>query len=317
MPKGAHITPPLDFRPRRFEAAVNAAVQKRWKPHVVHGSYFTSPKVPGANTMVTIYDFIYEEFPSLTGAYEYIRATKRLAMEAADCIVAISNATRESACARIRGAEKKTRVIYPGVSEAFLAPRGDAAQARAEFRAAAGNDRPYWLFVGNRGGYKNFGALVRAFAGVAKRVEADLVLMGGEYELSAWEIDLLLSKGLEGRVHLLGPVSDSLLVAGYAGAAAFVFPSCAEGFGIPLLEAMACGTPVLAADIPVFREVAAGNADFFDPHDQGALEEMLLAALSKPAEPARLEAARRHAAGFTWDKAAVELAEAYRWCADT
>ena len=317
LPQAPWIQPPLSFRPRRFEAAINASLERRWKPQIFHGTYFTTPGVRGVRTVATVYDFIHEECASLEGFHASVVARKRLALQSADCIIAISDATRESVFRHIRGAESKVRVIYPGVAEAFLADAGGGGDAGRELRAAIGNARPYWLFVGVRRAYKNFGTLLRAFARAASRAEADLVLIGGDHELAGWEVDFLISRRLEKRVHLLGQVTDRLLIAAYREAAAFVFPSCAEGFGIPLIEAMACGTRVLAADIPVFREIALGRAEFFDPHDQDALEELLLMSLERAPEPERLDEARQYAARFTWDEAARKLAEVYQSCAAT
>lgn len=312
LPKAPGIRRPLDFRPRRFEQALNTSMQRRWDPQIFHSTYFTVPSLRGVRKVVTVYDFIYEEFSTLTGCHNHILEQKRTALRGADSIVAISQSTKEGTLRHIGGPEERVRVIYPGVAGVFLAEEPADAGGRGRLRAAIGNDRPFWLYVGNRKFYKNFGTLLRAFSRVAPRADADLVVIGGEADLADWQIDLLISKGLEKRVHLLGPVDDVLLIAGYRETAAFVFPSCAEGFGIPLLEAMACKAPILAADIPVFREIASGRARFFDPHDESALAELLLESLDRRPGQAELEAARQDASRFSWDAAARELAGVYR-----
>jgi glycosyltransferase involved in cell wall biosynthesis len=107
-------------------------------------------------------------------------------------------------------------------------------------------------------------------------------------------------------------LDDDGLRAAYSGAAAFVYPSLQEGFGIPLLEAMGCGTPIVASDIPVFREVADGVATFVDPYDQTDLLDALLRTLSPDAGlAARVDRGIARAREFTWARAAEQLAGVY------
>jgi glycosyltransferase involved in cell wall biosynthesis len=97
----------------------------------------------------------------------------------------------------------------------------------------------------------------------------------------------------------------------YAGAAAFIFPSLAEGFGLPVIEAMGCGCPVIASDIPVFREVAGDAALFFDPHDPAALADMMRRSLDSSVRTPLASAGRKRAADFSWDKSATILRGVY------
>jgi glycosyltransferase involved in cell wall biosynthesis len=119
--------------------------------------------------------------------------------------------------------------------------------------------------------------------------------------------------GLRDAVVILGPVPDADLPALYTAAELLALPSLHEGFGLPVLEAMACGTPVVAADIPALAETAGGAALLVDPRDASALAAAMRALVLDGALRRRLRAAGlRHAAGFTWDLSAEHTLAVYR-----
>ena len=146
---------------------------------------------------------------------------------------------------------------------------------------------------------------------MAGETGGSLVVAGGRPELETHEIELLIAHRLEDRVVLLPGVSDDTLRVAYAGAAAFVFPSLAEGFGLPVIEAMGCGCPVIASDIAVFREVAGEAALYFDPHDPAALATAMRRSLEPTTRTALAAAGRKRAADFSWDKSAAILRGVY------
>ena len=126
-------------------------------------------------------------------------------------------------------------------------------------------------------------------------------------------MDFVIKNRLENRLVLLHDMDDRELALAYSGALGFIFPSLAEGFGIPLLEAMACGVPVIASDIPVFHEVASDAAQFFDPHDEEELASVMCRLLSDESLCERLRAAgRTRSSHFSWGKSARDLARIYR-----
>jgi glycosyltransferase involved in cell wall biosynthesis len=183
-------------------------------------------------------------------------------------------------------------VIAGGVDPAFT-PDADADRARS----ALGLTRPYVLCVASQTARKNLRALVPA----ARQLNADgveVVVAGGHRPQFARE------QGLEA-LHHLGAVPDALLPGLYAGAEAFALPSLYEGFGLPLLEAMACGTPVVAADATALPETAGGAARLAAPD---AVSDAVCDVVRSPAERERLRGAGlARAAGFTWERTAREV----------
>jgi glycosyltransferase involved in cell wall biosynthesis len=188
-------------------------------------------------------------------------------------------------------APERISVVPGGVDPAF-APGADAAYARA----ALGLARPYVLCVASQTARKNLAALVPAARALAGN-GVDVAVVGGHRPQFAAE------PGLEA-LRLLGHVPDALLPGVYAGAEAFALPSRYEGFGLPVLEAMACGVPVVAADVAALPETCGGAARLVAP-DGAAVRDALLALLGDRAERERLRAAGlARAARFTWDATA-------------
>jgi glycosyltransferase involved in cell wall biosynthesis len=184
----------------------------------------------------------------------------------------------------------EARVVRGGVGPAF-GPHADAAGARAAHGLA---ERPYVLTVGSRTARKNLAALRAAGPRLAAR-GVDLVAAGGGRPQFRAEDEV------PGLRHL-GRVDDAELPGLYAGAAAFVLPSRYEGYGLPVLEAMACGTPVVAARAGALPEAAGDAARYADPDDPEAFADALEATLDDP-EPQRAAGLAR-AAGRTWDATA-------------
>ena len=280
-------------------------------PQVFHSTYYTLPYWSGLRSVVTVHDFIHERFPALLGDVHQFIEQKRNVIENADIIVAVSHSTKNDILTYTKAEESKIVVIYHGVNDAFLTASPSEEDIRM-FRETHKIDGPYWLYVGNRGHYKNFGTLLRSFVRVAPQTGGYLVAIGGGAKLERWQVDLLIQNRLEQRVRLLHAMDDDDLEVAYAGAAAFVFPSLMEGFGIPLLEAMAVRTPIVASDIPVFREIAGEAALFFDPYDEKGLATAMIQILDESVGGNLMEKGRKRVIGFSWDTATRKLWDVYK-----
>ncbi len=209
-------------------------------------------------------------------------------------VVTVSEFSRRELADLLALPPEGVSVVAGGVDPAFT-PAADAGRARA----ALGLTRPYVLCVASQTARKNLRALVPA----AQQLRADgveVVVAGGHRPQFAREA------GLEALRHL-GAVPDALLPGLYAGAEAFALPSLYEGFGLPVLEAMACGTPVIAADATALPDTAGGAARLAPPEGE-AFADAIRAVLGSQAAQARLRAGGlARVAPFTWDRTAREL----------
>jgi glycosyltransferase involved in cell wall biosynthesis len=224
---------------------------------------------------------------------EYIRRATR--------IIAVSNKTKHDVVQ-----------IY-GVDANLIDVVHLAADTTTFYPAIAGENwsppaRPYVLFVGGRYWYKSLERLLEAFRRLPDP-EMELVLAGDL--LSAHELDLVRQRGLENRVRVALHPSGEELRRLYIGCFAFVHHSLHEGFGIPLLEAMACGAPVAASDIEVFHEVSDSAAEYFDPTNPDAIAAAILA-IGDPTRREQLVArGTDRVAQFSWDRCARATLAAY------
>ena len=166
------------------------------------------------------------------------------------------------------------------------------------------------LFIGGRYPHKNFNGLIQAYSLWEHREEVALVVVG-----SPWSVDeekQLAELGIRERVYLLTDVDDETLCYIYNQASAFVYPSLYEGFGIPLLEAMACGCPIIASRIPSTIEVAGGCPIYFEPTEVDSLVNGFDVALSEGRKSERVRAGIERVKSYSWDRTAAQTLEIYR-----
>ncbi len=259
--------------------------------------------------VVTVHDLGYEHFPAahpLTRRL-YLRWSTRRHARIAAGILADSAATRDDLVALYGARPERIRVVHLAADEIFR-PAGPAEVAAIRARLGLPADARYLLHVGTLQPRKNLGRLLRAFSSIAPEdPELHLVLAGMPgWGGSDWAGDLE-RLGLSDRIHLPGYLPREQLPALYSGALALVLPSLFEGFGLPVLEAMACGTPVACADRSSLPEVAGDAALLFDPLDEAAIA----AALRRLRDEAGLrrslaQAGLLRAAEFSWQRCADE-----------
>jgi glycosyltransferase involved in cell wall biosynthesis len=251
--------------------------------------------VAAANVVLVLHDAAVLRHPGwyspLYAAYQRL-LLPRLARRARQ-VITVSEFSRGELAALLGLAPERVSVV-PGGVDARFTPAADARAARA----ALGLERPYVLSVASHTARKNLAALVPAARALAP-AGIEVVVAGGRRPQFAPEA------GLDGDgLRLLGPVADTLLPGLYAGAEAFALPSLYEGFGLPVLEAMAAGTPVVAADTTALPATCGGAARLVPP-DGEAFAAALTGLLADSGERARLRAAGLdRSAGFTWERTA-------------
>jgi glycosyltransferase involved in cell wall biosynthesis len=240
--------------------------------------------------------------PRFSAWYRFL--LPRLARRAAHCI-AISEYTRQRLLALSGIDERRVTVIPNGIDPSFRPAAPEAvAQARAALHIPEG---PYLLSVGSLEPRKNLPLLLRAWRTAQTSVDPSLTLVvagaqGGSRVFAGSALG-----PVPPRVHFTGYVPDAHLAALYTGAAAFLYPSLYEGFGLPPLEAMACGTPVITSDTTSLPEVAADAAVLVDPASEADVANAIVDLLTSPPRLQSFSAAGlRRAARFSWDDAAAQ-----------
>jgi glycosyltransferase involved in cell wall biosynthesis len=263
-------------------------------------------------TVLTIHDLIFHHLPEHHKPLNrwYLSWTLPLYCRRADHVIAVSEATRRDLVTRYALPPAKVTVV-PEAADPRFRPQPPEVVTVARARYDLPED--YVLYVGTIEPRKNLTRLLHAWGPLYRAGEAPpLVIVGKRgWLLGDFDAALAQSPAHEG-VHLLGYVRDGDLAALYTGAMAFVFPSLFEGFGLPPLEAMACGTPVACADASSLPEVVGDAALRFDPTDEDAIAAALRRLVNDPDLRQDLRArGLRQAARFSWDRAARETLAIY------
>lgn len=281
---------------------------------IFHATNFLLPPVRNARRLVTIHDLAFLVAPQFAHPRlrRFLTRNVPRAVAAADHLLADSQASKQDAMRLFRLPEARITVVGAGVDARFRPLPGATLDP---VRRRYGLDWPFTLAISTLEPRKNFDGLIRAFAAARASAgfEHHLVIGGGKgwlYEDIFAEVE---RSGARDFVHFLGFVPESDLAALYNLADLFAFPSHYEGFGIPVLEAMACGTPVLCTDTSSLPEVAGDAAHLIPTGDESALRQALAALLTDSA--ARQELAVRgpaQAAAWTWEAAGRRLYNVYR-----
>jgi glycosyltransferase involved in cell wall biosynthesis len=294
-----------------WEQLVQPWALRRIEADLVHGPVFIGPLLAPCPVVVTIHDLSFIRFPALFRPVNrlYLTVLTRLSARCAQRLIAVSlHAAAETT--RLLGVpQERIDVVYHGVDPVF---RPLPADQVAAFRRRQGMPDRFVLFVGTLEPRKNLVRLVEAFARI-RDGRTRLVLAGGKGWLYGELFARVEGLGLQGEVVFPGYVNNDDLYLWYNAATALAYPSVYEGFGLPVLEAQACGTPVLTSDVSSLPEAAGDAALLVDPYDVEALATGLGRMLTD--ESLRLELRERglvHAERFSWPRTAQQTARVYR-----
>lgn len=280
-----------------------------------HATHYVLPLITPRRVVVTIHDIIhllYPEFLPNRLAFVYAQRMIRRSLIRSDRVVADSQNTKSDLMDYFEVDGRKIRRIYPGVAERFLVelPEEEIARELERFDIS----RPYLLFVGNPKPHKNLDTVVQAYGRALARggFDADLVCVGGRDGANFKIRERARQLGLADRVRLVGHVDDGSLPALYQGATLFLYPTLYEGFGLPVVEAMASGVPVITSHNSALREVAEGYAELVDPLEIDAIAEAIHHCMVDGGHRASLaELGRRRAKDFRWRRTAEQTLEVY------
>jgi glycosyltransferase involved in cell wall biosynthesis len=314
---------PENFRPVVQSSPVYSArelVALSWrlwreKLDLYHATHYVLPAVVPARAVVTIHDIIhllYPEFLPSRFAFLYAQRMIRRSLARGDRIIAVSQNTKSDLVRYFDVDGAKIQVVYNGVEDVF---RQRLPEPELEhWLRQLGIERPYLLFVGNPKPHKNLDTVVQAYAR-ARRIspfDAPLVCVGNrsgsEFKIRQ-RAELL---GLGDRVRLLGHVAAEALPAIYQGATLFLYPTLYEGFGLPVVEAMASGVAVVTSNNSALKEIAEGYAHLVDPLDVEGMAQAIAYCMGNSQHRAALaKLGLRRAEDFRWEQTARKTLDVY------
>ena len=281
------------------------------RPLLYHSPYYLMPYLVPTPTVLTFYDLIPLFFPQYVSrrARLLFRFTMRLALRASQHIFSISESARQDLTQRF--AVDPDRITTTPLAPA---PRF-RPQPRAEIehiRQRYGLPPTFLLYFGSNKPHKNLPNLIKAYAERSGTASCPLVIAGAWDEHYLEPKELVARKNLTDTVNFLGPIPDADLPGLYAAATAFIFPSRYEGFGLPVLEAMSCGTPVACSNTSSLPEVTGNAALLFAPDNINAIADSLEQLMDKQTRLLLRERGLQQAARFTWQRTAQQTLSVYR-----
>jgi glycosyltransferase involved in cell wall biosynthesis len=291
-------------------------VLRRERPDVYHAPHYVLPAGVRCRSVVTIHDCIHLMFPQYLpnkAAYAYARASMWAAARRSDCILTVSEASKRDILHFFDVRPEKIVVVYNAIDEHFweTPAEDDVARVRERYQL----DHEFVLYVGNIKPHKNLVRLIEAFAEFRRSgfESVKLLIIGDEIsKLPALRRAVHRHK-LHKHVRFLGYLPDRTLAILYRLAAVFVFPSLYEGFGLPPLEAMASGTPVVTSNVSSLPEVAGDAAMLVDPYDVDSIVEGLLRVVNdrRFADELRARGLER-AREFSWARSVEKTRQVYQ-----
>ncbi|MBN2146114.1 MAG: glycosyltransferase family 4 protein [Anaerolineales bacterium] len=298
-----------------WEQTIFPILVKRYRIDLLHSLHYTFPLLYPGRRVVTLHDMTFFLFPHLhTPDKRYIfRFFIHTSARLADALVADSESTRQDAMRIARIPAKKIFTAQLGVTEEFH-PIHDPAHL-AEVRQKYSLPGRFVLYVGLIEPRKNLPSLLKAFSMIASRIpQHHLVITGRMGWMVADVMKQVEALDLQHRVHFTGYVEQADLPVVYNMADLSVYPSIYEGFGFPVLESMACGTPVITTNVSSMPEIIADAGIQLSPQDTAGLAQAILALIESPEQRRVLaEKGLQRAAQFTWDRTAAQTLAVYRY----
>ena len=315
---------PDNFRPS-FETSPVYSVRElfglswqlwRSKLDLYHSTHYVLPAWVGSPVVVTIHDIVhllYPEFLPSRLAFLYAQQMIRRSLSRADRLIAVTQNTRTDLVKHFDVDGRKAEVIYNGVEDTFRKKLPPEELER--WRRDLGLERSYLLFVGNpTPKRKNLDTVIQAYARAREiaRFDAPLVCIGERHGSEFKTRQRALNLGVGDRVRLLGKVAPEALPALYQGATLFLFPTLYEGFGMPVVEAMASGVTVITSNTAALKELAEGYAHLVDPLDVEGMAQAIAHCMSDPDHRNSLaKLGLRRAEDFRWSQTARKTLEIY------
>ena len=288
----------------------------RERPDVFHAPHYVLPPLTRCRSLVTIHDCTHLIFPQYLPnrvAFAYAKASMWSAVRRSHRVLTVSEASKRDIVRFFDVPPEKIVVVYNAIDELFRIAPSDEAVARVRERYRL--DHGVVLYVGNIKPHKNLVRLIEAFDGLRRRGFDDLKLLiiGDEIAKLPALRRAVHSHKLHKHVRFLGYLPDDTLAILYRLAAVFVFPSLYEGFGLPPLEAMASGTPVVTSNVSSLPEVTGGAAILVDPYDVESIVDGIARVLSDPALSEELRAKGiARAREFSWERSVARTRELYQ-----
>src|SRR5688572_17871027 len=291
-------------------------VLRQLRPDLYHAPHYVLPPAVRCRSVVTIHDCIHLMFPQYLPnrlAYAYARASMWAAARRSDRILTVSEASKRDILHFFNVPPEKIVVVYNAIDEHFWVTPPEERVARVRERYQL--DHKFVLYVGNIKPHKNLERIIEAFDEVRKDdVDGDLKLLiiGDEISKLPSLRRAVHRHKLHKQVRFLGYLPDETLAILYRLASVFVFPSLYEGFGLPAVEAMASGTPVVTSNLSSLPEVTGDAAVLVDPYDVDSIAHGIRRVLTDPALAAEmrrkgLERARE----FSWERSVAQTREVY------
>ncbi|HET9849709.1 MAG TPA: glycosyltransferase family 1 protein [Candidatus Dormibacteraeota bacterium] len=278
---------------------------------VMHFPHYNLPLAYPRPFVVTIHDLFSFRYPEIHSGLLPRFANQLLIKNAARrsaAIITPSRTTADEVAQRFPSAGARIQPVAEAAGARFSPVRNPAAEVA--WQRYFGIRPPYFFYLGQWKPYKNVPLLIEAFSQVvAQRPEVQLVIAGQDPRYP--DVTAARARLPAGSLILPGHLPDDAVADLYRGAVAVVMPSRAEGFGLPVLEAMACGVTVVCSNIPVLRELAEGVAIFCDPESADAFAAGMLTALSPTPDDDRARRGIERARQFSWRKAAEETTAIY------